>query len=81
MRTVFSRQGSPDVFLYAFDVLKPDGRDLRSERWDTRRTAQHRRLLGKGCIREQRVHPNSSGRRIIVTAAGYAALGYGPGAA
>ena len=63
MRGMFSRKGSSDVFLYAFDVLKPDGRDLRSERWDTRRTAQHRRLLGKGCIREQRVHPNSSGRR------------------
>ena len=29
--------GSPDVFLYAFDVLELDGRDLRAQRWDTRR--------------------------------------------
>ena len=37
MRTVFSRKGSPDVFLYAFDVLELDGRDLRAQNWDTRR--------------------------------------------
>ena len=37
MRAVFSRKGSPDVFLYAFDVLELDGRDLRSQRWDARR--------------------------------------------
>jgi bifunctional non-homologous end joining protein LigD len=29
MRAVFSRKGSPDVYLYAFDVLELDGRDLR----------------------------------------------------
>jgi hypothetical protein len=46
-----------------------------------RRTTQHQRLLAIGYIREQRVHPNTSDRRIIVTAAGYAALGDDPGAA
>jgi hypothetical protein len=45
------------------------------------RTTQHQRLLAIGYIREQRVHPNTSDRRIIVTAAGYAALGDGPGVA
>ena len=38
------------------------------------RTSEHRRLLALGYIREQRVHPNTSDRRIIVTPAGYAAL-------
>ena len=38
MRAVFGRKGSPDVFLYAFDVLEPDGRDVRSQSWDTRRS-------------------------------------------
>jgi ATP dependent DNA ligase domain len=28
MRAVFGRKGSPDVFLYAFDVLEMDGHDL-----------------------------------------------------
>jgi bifunctional non-homologous end joining protein LigD len=36
-RAVFGRKGSPDAFLYAFDVLELDGRDLRAQRWDTRR--------------------------------------------
>ena len=36
------------------------------------RTSEHRRLLALGYIREQRVHPNTSDRRIIVTPAGYA---------
>ena len=30
MRAVFGRKGSPDVFLYAFDVLEPDGRPRRN---------------------------------------------------
>ena len=38
------------------------------------RTSEHRRLLALGYIREQRVHPNTSDRRIIVTPAGHAAL-------
>jgi bifunctional non-homologous end joining protein LigD len=37
MRAVFGRKGSPDAFLYAFDVLELDGRDLRAQRWDIRR--------------------------------------------
>ena len=37
MRAVFGRTGSPDAFLYAFDVLESDGRDLRAQRWDVRR--------------------------------------------
>jgi ATP-dependent DNA ligase len=36
MRAVFSRKGSPDVFIYAFDVLELDG-DLRAQSSDTRR--------------------------------------------
>jgi hypothetical protein len=37
MRAVFSRKGSPDVFLYAFDVLELDGRDVRAQSWEARR--------------------------------------------
>ena len=37
LRAVFGRKGSPDVFLYAFDVLELDGRDLRAQNWDTPR--------------------------------------------
>jgi len=37
MRGMFSRKGSSDVFLYAFDVLEVDDCDLRALRWDTRR--------------------------------------------
>jgi len=33
----FSRQGAPDAFLYAFDVLEIDGRDMRKESWTQRR--------------------------------------------
>ena len=31
------RDGAPDAFLYAFDVLELDGRDMRSEPWARRR--------------------------------------------
>jgi bifunctional non-homologous end joining protein LigD len=37
MRLAVSRDGSPDAFLYAFDVLELDGRDLRDEPWARRR--------------------------------------------
>jgi bifunctional non-homologous end joining protein LigD len=37
MRACFSRQGAPEAFLYAFDVLELDGRDLRNEPWARRR--------------------------------------------
>ncbi len=39
MRAVFSRQGSREAFLYAFDLLELDGRDLRNEPWARRRAA------------------------------------------
>jgi hypothetical protein len=32
-----SRKGSPEVFLYAFDVLELDGRDVRAQSWEARR--------------------------------------------
>src|SRR5689334_5144241 len=32
MRACFSRNGAPEAFLYAFDVLELDGRDLRKAR-------------------------------------------------
>ena len=38
------------------------------------RTSEHRRLLALGYIGEQRVHPNISDRRIIVTPEGRGAL-------
>jgi len=37
MRACFSRQGAPDAFLYAFDVLEIDGRDMRNDSWARRR--------------------------------------------
>ena len=39
MRACFSRQGAPEAFLYAFDMLELDGRDLRNESWARRRAA------------------------------------------
>jgi bifunctional non-homologous end joining protein LigD len=39
MRAVFSRQGSREAFLYAFDLLDLDGRDLRGEPWSSRRAS------------------------------------------
>jgi bifunctional non-homologous end joining protein LigD len=39
MRACFSSHGAPQAFLYAFDVLELDGRDLRNERWARRRNA------------------------------------------
>jgi bifunctional non-homologous end joining protein LigD len=38
MRACFSRQSAPGAFLYAFDVLELEGRDLRMEPWARRRT-------------------------------------------
>jgi bifunctional non-homologous end joining protein LigD len=37
MRACFSRNGAPEAFLYAFDLLELDGRDLRNEPWARRR--------------------------------------------
>jgi len=39
LRTALARQEAPGVFLYAFDVLELDGRDLRREPWEARRKA------------------------------------------
>jgi bifunctional non-homologous end joining protein LigD len=36
---MFSRMGAPEAFLYAFDVLELNGRDLRNESWAQRREA------------------------------------------
>src|SRR5262249_58937857 len=39
MRAVFARKGSHAAFLYAFDLLELDGRDMRGEPWHVRRAA------------------------------------------
>ena len=39
MRACLRRQGAREAFLYAFDVLEIDGRDLRNESWALRRDA------------------------------------------
>jgi bifunctional non-homologous end joining protein LigD len=39
MRAVFGRNGSSEAFLYAFDLLELDGRDMRDEPWHVRRAA------------------------------------------
>jgi hypothetical protein len=53
MRVVFSRQGSRDAFLYAFDVLELDGRDLRGQRWDGRRALLAQLLNGADAARRR----------------------------
>jgi bifunctional non-homologous end joining protein LigD len=37
LRAAVGRKGSRDAFLYAFDLLELDGRDLRREPWNVRR--------------------------------------------
>ncbi len=37
LRAELGRYGSHQVFLYAFDLLELDGRDLRTSQWDERR--------------------------------------------
>ena len=39
MRACFSRHGTREALLYAFDLLELDGRDLRNEPWARRRAA------------------------------------------
>jgi bifunctional non-homologous end joining protein LigD len=46
MRACFSRQGAPEAFLYAFDVLKLDGQDMRARSWAARRAALVSLLAG-----------------------------------
>jgi bifunctional non-homologous end joining protein LigD len=48
MRAGFGRRGAPEAFLYAFDLLELDGRDLRGEPWQVRRTALVMLLRGSG---------------------------------
>jgi bifunctional non-homologous end joining protein LigD len=45
MRACFSCIGAPDAFLYAFDLLELDGRDLRNEPWSRRRALLERLLV------------------------------------
>ena len=46
MRACFSRNGAPEAFVYAFDLLEFDGRDLRNEPWACRRGALAQLLAG-----------------------------------
>jgi bifunctional non-homologous end joining protein LigD len=46
MRACFSRQGAPEAFLYAFDVLELDGQDMRARSWAARRGALVTLLAG-----------------------------------
>jgi bifunctional non-homologous end joining protein LigD len=48
LRTAVARPGSPDPFLYAFDILELDGCDLLPAPWATRRAALER-VLAKAC--------------------------------
>ena len=48
LRAALGRQGSRRAFLYAFDLLELDGRDLRSRRWDERRKALTKLLRKAG---------------------------------
>jgi bifunctional non-homologous end joining protein LigD len=48
MRACFSRQGTREAFLYAFDLLELDGRDLRNEPWARRRATLAQLLAEAG---------------------------------
>jgi bifunctional non-homologous end joining protein LigD len=48
MRAAVGRKGSRDAFLYAFDLLELDGRDMRRESWSDRRSRLARLLRGAG---------------------------------
>jgi bifunctional non-homologous end joining protein LigD len=48
LRFALRRQGSRRVFLYAFDLLELDGRDLRPVSWDERRKALTKLLRKPG---------------------------------
>jgi bifunctional non-homologous end joining protein LigD len=59
------RQGSSAAFLYAFDILELDGRDLRPDAWESRREALAARL-----------HKASDGIRLPEHLEGHGALMY-----
>jgi bifunctional non-homologous end joining protein LigD len=44
LRAAVGRKGSRRAFLYAFDLLELDGRDLRARPWEARRDALARLL-------------------------------------
>jgi len=48
MRACFSRQGAPEAFLNAFDLLELDGQDMRTRPWAARRDALVRLLADAG---------------------------------
>ena len=57
MHACFSRNGAPEAFLYAFDLLELDSRDLRNEPWARRRALLAQLLADADAgIRTQRAH-------------------------
>src|SRR5262245_56745359 len=48
LRTAVARKGARGPFLYAFDLLELEGRDLGWEPWETRRTLLRDLLRGAG---------------------------------
>jgi bifunctional non-homologous end joining protein LigD len=63
MSACFSRNGAPEAFLYAFDLLELDGRDLRGETWARRRItlAQLLAVAGAGIrLNEHIEHDNGA---------------------
>jgi bifunctional non-homologous end joining protein LigD len=46
LRAAVGRKGSRDAFLYAFDLLKLDGQDIRHWPWETRRARLQQFLRG-----------------------------------
>jgi bifunctional non-homologous end joining protein LigD len=48
LRAALGRKGSRRAFLYAFDLLELDGRDMRREPWSDRRWKLARLLRGAG---------------------------------
>ena len=48
LRAALGRSAKREVFLYAFDLLELDGRDMRGEPWSERRWKLARLLRGAG---------------------------------
>ncbi|MGB7832272.1 MAG: ATP-dependent DNA ligase, partial [Xanthobacteraceae bacterium] len=48
LRAALGRSAKREVFLYAFDLLELDGRDMRGEPWSDRRWKLARLLCGAG---------------------------------
>ena len=48
LRAALGRPAKGEVFLYAFDLLELDGRDMRREPWESRRWKLTRLLRGAG---------------------------------